>query len=213
MVGAFSSSTVLTWPSGRTILGENGSGKSSLLSIIAGTVTPSVGKVHFVNGISIGHFHQHAVDNLFSNIGGDGSSIVTPLSYLNEKFSSKSEQDIRGELTRFGLSPRQASTNVRFLSGGERCRMCMVLMMLGNLQLLVIDKMSNHLDVESVLALIYGLQRWDGTIVIASHDANLIREIGGDTYVLYDGKLLWLDGGIDAYLKVFTRHYQCEMIV
>jgi ATPase subunit of ABC transporter with duplicated ATPase domains len=61
-----------------TILGENGLGKSSLLSIIAGTVTPSVGKVHFVNGISIGHFHQHAVDNLFSNIGGDGSSIVTP---------------------------------------------------------------------------------------------------------------------------------------
>ena len=91
--------------------------------------------------------------------------------------------------------------------------MCMVLMMLGDPQLLVIDEMSNHLDVESVLALIYGLQRWDGTIVIASHDANLIREIGGDMYVLYDGKLLWLDGGIDAYLKVFTRHYQFEMIV
>ncbi len=91
--------------------------------------------------------------------------------------------------------------------------MCMVLMMLRNPQLLVIDKISNLLNVESVLALIYGLRRWDGTIVIVSHNANLIREIGGDKYVLYDGKLLWLDGGIDAYLKDFTRHYQCEMIV
>jgi ATP-binding cassette subfamily F protein 3 len=198
-----------------TILGENGSGKTSLLSIIAGSISPTVGTVHFANGITIGHFRQHAVDHLFSDLSvasENGGGIVTPLSFLAGKFPSKSEQDIRGELTRFGLSPKQAATNVRFLSGGERCRMCMVSMMLESPQLLVIDEISNHLDVESVSALIYGLRKWSGTIVMASHDANLIREMGGDTYIVHDGKLMRLGGGIDAYLRVFAKYYHQKLV-
>jgi ATPase subunit of ABC transporter with duplicated ATPase domains len=190
-----------------TILGENGSGKTSLLSIIAGTISPTVGTVAYANGISIGYFRQNIVDDIFSNLivaVKNGEGIVTPLSFLSGKFPSKSEQDLRGELTRFGLSPKQAATNVRFLSGGERCRMCMVLMMLEGPQLLVIDEISNHLDVESVSALIHGLKKWNGAIIMASHDANLIREIGGDTYVVHNGKLLRLDGSIDAYLQAFA---------
>jgi len=207
-----------------TILGENGSGKSTLLSIIAGEISPSIGTVHFANGITIGHYHQHSVDNLLRDIGrsnnavyndGGGSggvgvgttAMVTPLSFLSRKFSSKSEQDIRGELTRFGLSPKQAGTNVRFLSGGERCRMCMVSMMLESPELLVIDEITNHLDVESVEALIYGLRKWNGTVVMASHDANLIRAIGGESYAIFDGKLRRIEGGIDTYLRVFAKYY------
>mmetsp|Transcript_14166 Transcript_14166/g.30789 ORF Transcript_14166/g.30789 Transcript_14166/m.30789 type:complete len:699 (+) Transcript_14166:109-2205(+) len=186
-----------------TFLGENSSGKSSLLSIIAGKITPSVGNVHFANGITIGHYHQHSVDQLIQ----EGFETQTPLSFLTKKFPSKSEQDIRGELIRFGLSPKQATTNVRFLSGGERCRMCMVSMMLECPQLLVIDEISNHLDVESVEALIYGLKKWNGTVVMASHDANLIRAIGGESYVLFDGKLRRIEGGIDTYLEIFAKYY------
>jgi len=184
------------------ILGENGAGKTSLLSIIAGKMSPSEGSVHFANGITIGHFHQNIVDNLIE----DTDTNVTPLSYLSERFPSTPEQDIRGELTRFGLNPKQASTNVRFLSGGERCRACMVSMMLESPDLLVIDEITNHLDVESVEALIYGLKTWNGTIVLASHDANFIRTLGGDSYVLFDGKLRRIVGGVDAYLRVFAKH-------
>jgi ATPase subunit of ABC transporter with duplicated ATPase domains len=189
------------------ILGENGSAKSTLLSIIAGDISPSIGNVHFANGVVIAHFHQHAVDNLIRDNSGSDGSIVTPLSFLTEMYPSKTEQDIRGELTRFGLSPKQASTNVRFLSGGERCRLCMVSLMMKSPQVLVIDEMSNHLDVESVEALIYGLRKWNGTVVMTSHDANMIRAIGGDTFVLLDGRLRRIEGGIDAYLRVFATYY------
>lgn len=76
-----------------TILGKNGAGKSTLLSIVAREIMPSVGTVHFANGINIGHFHQHAVDNLFADLCGRSitNGIVTPLSFLTEKFPSKTE--------------------------------------------------------------------------------------------------------------------------
>lgn len=187
-----------------TILGENGSGKSTLLSVIAGVTTPSEGTVHRANGLNIGYFHQHSADNFISdNINSDG--LVTALSFLREKFPSKTEQDLRSELTRFGLSPKQAGTNVRFLSGGERCRLSMATMCLEDPNVLVIDELSNHLDSESVEALIYGLQKWNGTLVMASHDANLVRSVMGDSnecYVLFDRILRRIEGGIDRYLQI-----------
>mmetsp|Transcript_19846 Transcript_19846/g.42698 ORF Transcript_19846/g.42698 Transcript_19846/m.42698 type:complete len:680 (-) Transcript_19846:21-2060(-) len=187
------------------VLGENGTGKSTLLSIIAGEVNPTEGSVHYASGLGIGYFDQHSTDNLIR----DDGEFVTPLSFLASKFPSKPEQDLRGELTRYGLSPKQSSTNVRFLSGGERCRLCMASMMLEDPQLIVIDEISNHLDCESVEALIYGLNQWNGTVVLASHDANLIRSIGGETMVLYDGKLRRIDG-VDKYLQIFTKHHYTE---
>ena len=85
--------------------------------------------------------------------------------------------------------------------------MCMVSMMLESPDLLVIDEITNHLDVESVNALIYGLRKWNGTLVMASHDANLIREIGGESFALFDGNLRRIGGGVDAYLRVFAKYY------
>ena len=126
---------------------------------------------------------------------------------LMEIFPKKTEHDLRSELTAFGLSPKQANTNVRFLSGGERCRLSMATMMLRDPQLLVIDEITNHLDAESVEALIYGINQWKGTLVMASHDTNFIRQItGGECFVLMGGHLRRIDGGIDAYLKSFKSH-------
>lgn len=186
-----------------SILGENGTGKSSLLSIIAGLTTPVEGTVKRANGLKIGYFHRHSADNFISeNIHSAG--IVTALSFLQEKFSSKTEQDLRGELTRFGLSPKQADTCVSFLSCGERSRLSMAAMMLEGPQLIVIDEITNHLDNESVEALIYGLKKWNGTVVMASHDANLVRSVGDpkECFVLFDKKLRRIDGGVDRYLQI-----------
>ena len=193
-----------------TILGENGTGKSSLLKIIAGEMAPTEGTVHFATGVSTAFFGQHSADELIGAALDEHTStsgIITPLSLLTDIFPKKTEHDLRSELTAFGLSPKQANTNVRFLSGGERCRLSMATMMLRDPQLLVIDEITNHLDAESVEALIYGINQWKGTLVMASHDTNFIRQItSGECFVLMGSHLRRIDGGIDAYLQSFKSH-------
>lgn len=89
------------------ILGENGSGKTSLLRIISGELSPTVGSVHFASGVTVAHFHQHSVDELMYDYEDGRNDVVTALTLLSERYPAKTEQDVRGMLTRFGLSPKQ----------------------------------------------------------------------------------------------------------
>lgn len=211
------------------ILGSNGCGKSTLLRILAGDTLPLEGKIHLAWQVQVCYFSQHVADDLIwqylSNNKSSVSKVQTPLALLKQEFPQKSEHDLRSEMTAFGLNPKQQTkSNIKFLSGGERCRLCLANMMLRDPQVLILDEPTNHLDVESVEALIYGLQHWNGTVILVSHDANLIRSvcdssdatsvICGDAaatestaccYVLMEneGKLRRLEGGIDSYLKSF----------
>mmetsp|Transcript_5064 Transcript_5064/g.6696 ORF Transcript_5064/g.6696 Transcript_5064/m.6696 type:complete len:308 (+) Transcript_5064:77-1000(+) len=216
------------------ILGSNGCGKSTLLRILAGFEDPIEGKVHRAHNVNIGYFHQHVADELIENAwkeggetavaaahdnvvnddvaggGGKGQTkknnkMVTPLSLMTSLFPLKTEQDLRGALTSFGLSPQQATTNVKFLSGGERCRLCLAITMMKDPHVLILDEPTNHLDVESVEALSYGLNNWNGTVILVSHDVNLIRTVGGSCFVIMEeeGKIRRITNGIDSYLKSF----------
>jgi ATPase subunit of ABC transporter with duplicated ATPase domains len=193
------------------ILGNNGCGKSVLLRILAKLEQPVEGKVHHASGVRIGFFDQLAVDALMmQDVKVDDESSHhhdrTALSYLTEQFPHKSEQELRGELTAFGLSPSQASSiGLRFLSGGERSRLCLASLIMDNPPVLFMDNPTSNLDVESVEALIRGLKQWNGTVVLVSHDANFVRSVNAKCHVLVEqeGKLRRVDGGIDAYLKFF----------
>jgi len=184
------------------ILGANGNGKSTLLRLLAKKEQPLEGKIHHAHNVNIGYFDQHAVDDL---IDSQSHKAATALSLLTERFPKKTEQDIRGELTAFGLNPKQASTNINFLSGGERSRLCLATLMLGDPQVLIMDEVTSHLDVESVEALVYGLKLWNGTLIMVSHDAYFIRSLGGTCYVIMkeEGKIRRIPDGIDSYLKTF----------
>lgn len=192
------------------ILGNNGCGKSVLLRILAKLEQSVEGKVHHASGVRIGFFDQLAVDALMmQEADGDDDSFRhdrTALSYLTERFPQKSGQELRGELTAFGLSPTQASSiGLRFLSGGERSRLCLASLMLDNPPVLFMDNPTSNLDVESVEAMIHGLKQWNGTLVLVSHDANFVRSLDAKCHVIveHEGKLRRVDGGIDSYLKFF----------
>ena len=194
------------------ILGTNGCGKSTLLKILAKRLSPKEGTIHHAHGLNIGYFDQHIADDLIQNatehMRADNKNthkIITPLSYLKSLFPLKSEQDLRGQLSSFGLHGNQVNTNMRYLSGGERCRLCFSILMLKSPHVLIFDEPTNHLDAESVNALIYGIQNWNGTAVIVSHDTNFIRMVEGDCFLLVEneGKLKRIPNGIDFYLKNF----------
>lgn len=186
------------------ILGANSSGKTTLLKILAKTIVPLEGQVHYAHNANICYFDQHKADELVTDGMNKYGQDTCSVNLLCQMFSKKSEQDIRGTLVDFGLGAQQASTHIQFLSGGERCRLCLSMLMLQDPHVLIMDEPSNHLDPESVEALAYGLKAWNGTVVMVSHDVHLIRLLEGTCHVLSEaeGKLRRLEGGIDSFLKI-----------
>lgn len=189
------------------IMGPNGSGKTTLLKILCKEIKPLSGQVHHAHGSNIAFFDQHQADRLITDGIQKYGSNTNSISLLMQLYPEKTEQDIRTSLSDFGLNHQQASTNIQFLSGGERCRLCLAMTMISDPHCLILDEPSNHLDPESVEALAYGIRNWKGTCVLVSHDAHLIRMIGEDDtncYVLMQKRLRRLAGGIDSYLKMLV---------
>uniref|UniRef100_A0A7S0F5W4 ABC transporter domain-containing protein n=1 Tax=Craspedostauros australis TaxID=1486917 RepID=A0A7S0F5W4_9STRA len=182
------------------ILGYNGVGKSSLLRLLAKAEAPTEGTIHHASGISIGYWDADLLKRRVQNHGAS-----TSLKYLQDKYGNRTEQDLRSELTSFGLAPHQITRPIHYLSGGEQTRLALVDLMLNDPPVLLLDNPTCHLDVESVEALTYGLQRWKGTVVMVSHDASFLRVLDVQCYVLTEkeGKLRRLEGGMDMYLKHF----------
>ena len=184
------------------ILGENQCGETTLLKILSDQLSPSQGKVTFAQNVNISYFDQHKADNLIVDACNKYGSTTSSISLLMSIYPKKTEQDVRGELTSFGLSPQQASTYIQFLSGGERCRLCLAMLMLSDPHILILDEPSNHLDPESVDALAYGIKHWNGTVLLVSHDVYLVHQLEAKCYVLMnEGKLKYVQGGIDSYLR------------
>jgi len=191
------------------ILGENQCGKSTLLQLISGSdsdIQPIEGKVQFAHNVNVSYFDQHKADTLISEGVTTYGSTTSAISLLMSLYPKKTEQDIRSELSSFGLGPQQATTYIQFLSGGERCRLCLAMLMLADPHVLILDEISNHLDPESVDALAFGLQEWNGTVLLVSHDVHLIRQLDAKCYVLMkkEGKLRYVQGGIDSYLNLVS---------
>lgn len=178
------------------ILGENGSGKSVLLRLLAGQEAPTEGEISFAPGAQIVTL-QEPLSVSDTDCSG--------LEYLHHRFPQKTEAELRAELTHFGLLPTLVTTtNVRFWSGGEQSRLALAALQLQDPDVLILDDPTSNLDVDSVQALIYGLQHWNGTLIVATHDAHLIRSLDLTCSVLgHNNKLQRLPGGVDAYLRFF----------
>ena len=191
------------------ILGKNGSGKTSLLKVLSGEQVPSQGTVNRATGVKISYFSQNGADELIEEYAAQSTSSHTAVSVVLDKFPMKNEEQARADLRAFGLGPDQVTTKVEFLSGGERCRLWLTLLIMCDLQpsdLLIVDEPTVNLDAESVEALAFGLMQWKGSIIVVSHDANLLRTLGGTCYVILDEKkkIFRVKGGIDSYLRSFS---------
>jgi ATP-binding cassette subfamily F protein 3 len=173
------------------LLGANGAGKSTLVKILAGELNPSAGHLETAQDLQVGYFAQHQLDQL-----RPGES---PLWHLQRADPEATEQALRDYLGGFGFDSDRALGPVAPLSGGEKARLVLALLIRQRPNLLLLDEPTNHLDLEMRHALAEALQGFEGAMILVSHDRHLLR-VTVDTLLLVDsGAVRPFDGELDDY--------------
>jgi len=168
------------------IMGENGAGKSTLLKLIAGQTQPDGGAVTIGAAVKLGYFAQHAMDLL----GDSGTVIETFMA----AFPLASIGQLRALAGAFGFSGDDVDKPIRILSGGEKARVVLALMLYDPPNLLVLDEPTNHLDMATKDMLVAALTSFEGTMIFVSHDrrflaalSNRVLELGAGPPRVYGG--------------------------
>ena len=193
----------VTWriaPGERTgILGVNGAGKSTLLSLVTGDLKPTEGRVKHGKTVKIATLTQQ-LDEL-NEVANDRVSDVIgrkKRSYIADgKELSPSQM-----LERLGFTSAQLSTPVKDLSGGQKRRLQLMLILLDEPNVLILDEPSNDLDTDMLAAMEDLLDTWPGTLLVVSHDRYLMERVTDQQYAVIDGSFRHLPGGVEEYLAL-----------
>ncbi|WP_337419531.1 ABC-F family ATP-binding cassette domain-containing protein [Duodenibacillus massiliensis] len=180
------------------VLGVNGAGKSTLIKAIAGTLEPMSGTLRRGQGLVIGYFAQHQLEQL------DLES--TPLEVFKHKAPTVREQELRDWLGRFRFSGDFADTKIRTFSGGEKARLALALIAWDKPNLLVLDEPTNHLDMATREALTMALSQFEGALLLVSHDRHLLRSTCDSLILVHDGSCGAYDGDLDDYAALVLEH-------
>lgn len=187
-------------PGERTgILGANGAGKSTLLGLVTGAVTATSGRVKRGKTVKVVTLTQE-LDEL-RDVGADRVSDVIGRQRTSYVTGGK-EMTPSQLLERLGFSNAQMSTPVRDLSGGQKRRLQLLLILLDEPNVLVLDEPTNDLDTDMLAAMEDLLDSWPGTLLVVSHDRYLIERITDQQYAILDGHFRHLPGGVDQYLRL-----------
>ncbi|MGZ5409789.1 MAG: ABC-F family ATP-binding cassette domain-containing protein [Aeromicrobium sp.] len=187
-------------PGERTgVLGANGVGKSTLLGLVTGAVTPTTGRVKRGKTVKVVTLTQE-LDEL-KDVGSDRVSDVVGRQRTSYVSGGK-EMTPSQLLERLGFSNAQMSTPVRDLSGGQKRRLQLLLILLDEPNVLVLDEPTNDLDTDMLAAMEDLLDSWPGTLLVVSHDRYLLERITDQQYAIIDGHLRHLPGGVDQYLRL-----------
>jgi ABC transport system ATP-binding/permease protein len=196
----------VTWrlgPGDRVALvGVNGSGKTSLVKLLAGELEPSSGHVEHGATVRIAHLSQDTVE-----VPGQ-LRVLEALEEVRGHATLSDGQEITAALLcdRFGFRGEQARTIVRELSGGERRRLALMRLLMGEPNVLLLDEPTNDLDIDTLTALEDLLDGWPGTLIVVSHDRYFVERVCDDVYALdAGGTIRHLPGGIAQYLEQRER--------
>lgn len=177
------------------VIGNNGRGKTTLISMIAGAQAPDSGKITFGHQVIKSYFPQHHSDLISKN---DQTSLFE---WLRSRRAGLYDQDIRGVLGKMLFSGDDAFKKVCNLSGGETARLILGAMMLEDHNFIILDEPNNHLDLEAVSALGWGLEEYKGTAIAVSHDRGLIDHFATKIIAFEKNAIKVFDGPLEEYLK------------
>jgi ATPase subunit of ABC transporter with duplicated ATPase domains len=191
-------------PGERTgILGVNGAGKSTLLGLVSGEIAPTAGRVKRGKTVQVATLSQR-MDELDEHLD---SPVRIVLAGLRTTYSfgsgAKAQELTPGQLLeRLGFSSAQLSTPVRDLSGGQKRRLQLLLVLLSQPNVLILDEPTNDLDTDMLAAMEDLLDSWPGTLVVVSHDRYFLERVTDQQYAILGGHFRHLPGGVDEYLKL-----------
>jgi ATPase subunit of ABC transporter with duplicated ATPase domains len=195
--------TSIDWnlgPGERTgLLGENGAGKSTLLKLITGELEPTSGHVRRGVTVRVAALSQQLAE--LEEVADDRVSAVVKR-YSSVRLADGVELTPTQLLERLGFAPAQLKTLVKSLSGGQRRRLQLLMVLLSEPNVLVLDEPTNDLDTDMLAALEDLLDSWPGTLIVVSHDRYLLERVTDDQYAVLDGGLRHLPGGIDEYISL-----------
>jgi ATPase subunit of ABC transporter with duplicated ATPase domains len=174
------------------VMGVNGAGKSTLLKLVAGAAEPDAGEVGVGASVKMGYFAQHAMDLL------DGEKTV--LATLVDRFPQASLGALRTLAGAFGFSGDEVEKGVRVLSGGEKARLVLAMMLFDPPNFLVLDEPTNHLDIATKEMLIGALGKFDGTMLFVSHDRHFLAELSNRVLELTPEGAHVYGGGYTEYV-------------
>jgi len=180
------------------ILGVNGAGKSTLVKTLAGELDIQAGSRKASRGLEVGYFAQHQLDML------DLES--SPLQHLMRIAPQTREQELRNYLGGFGFGGERVSDKVEPMSGGEKARLALSLIVWQKPNLLLLDEPSNHLDVETREALTTALAEFGGSMLLVSHDRHLLRTTVDSFWIVADGGVQEFDGDLEDYRDWLAQH-------
>ena len=186
------------------LLGPNGAGKSTLIRVLAGELAPLSGERTTGHGLTIGYFAQHQLEQLHAN--------ASPLAHLATAAPEAREQELRNFLGGFDFRGEQACAPVGPLSGGEKSRLALALIVNRRPNLLLLDEPTNHLDLEMRHALTRALAGFEGSLVLVSHDRALLRTICDSLVLVADGRAEPFDGDVDDYLAWLSRRRERQPV-
>ena len=181
------------------ILGANGQGKSTLVKTIARTMPLLAGTLTEGKGLNIGYFAQQELDVLHPN-DNPLEHMIRLAKELGSNEPSR-EQDLRNYLGTFNFSGDMVKQSVGSMSGGEKARLVLAMIVWQRPNLLLLDEPTNHLDLATREALSMALNEFEGTVMLVSHDRALLRAVCDEFWMVGRGKVEPFDGDLDDYQK------------
>ena len=178
------------------IVGVNGAGKSSVLNLVSGVLTPGAGKVKRGRTVALRHLTQQLDD-----LDPDGRVLPMVESYRRVTKTADGEITASSMLERFGFTGDKLTARIGDLSGGERRRFQLLLLLLDEPNVLLLDEPTNDLDIETLNVLEDFLDGWPGTLIVVSHDRYFLERVTDSVWALLgDGQISMLPRGVDEYL-------------
>lgn len=183
------------------IVGDNGQGKTTFLRTIVDSLKPIAGEVRWGFGCDIGVYAQHVYTTLPDKF--------TVFDYLRSKAAvGKKDQEVLDVAGSFLFRGSHVEKRIEVLSGGERARLCLAGLLLSGHNILILDEPGNHLDVDTVDALVDALVEYEGTLIFTSHDRHFTKRVATCVVEVRDSKVINYLGTYDAYVDAVNKEIE-----